>query len=95
MLGMVNFIILLWVNRKIFFEFDKNLVFGIQYLKYLNDKLGENLVLVIVFYNVGWKCVQEWLFDEGEQLFDVWIENIFYCEMWYYVKVVMVYCYIY
>ncbi len=93
--GTVNFITSSRVNRKTLFEPDKNLAFGIQYLKYLNDKLGENPVLVTASYNAGWKRVQEWLPDEGEQPLDVWIENIPYRETRHYVKAVMAYRYIY
>lgn len=93
--GTANFITSSRVGTKTLFEPDKNLAFGIQYLKYLNDKLNENPVLVTASYNAGWKKVLQWLPTEGEQPLDVWIENIPYRETRHYVKAVMAYRYIY
>ncbi|WP_181405214.1 transglycosylase SLT domain-containing protein [Aestuariibacter sp. GS-14] len=83
------------VGTNTLFEPDKNVSLGIQYLKYLNDKLGENPVLVTASYNAGWQRVMQWLPAEGEQPLDVWIENIPYRETRHYVKAVMAYRYIY
>lgn len=93
--GTVNYISNRRVGYRTLLEPEQNLEFGIQYLKYLNDKLNHNPVLVSASYNAGWQRVMEWLPSHGEQSLDVWIENIPYRETRHYVKAVMAYRYIY
>lgn len=95
MLGIVCYVVKEKVSCNIFFQVDDNVEYGVQYLCYLMDKLNNNFVLVFVFYNVGWCKVLEWLFVNEVLFVDIWIENIFYKEICVYVKVVMVYQYIY
>lgn len=83
------------VNRQTLFEPDKNLHFGVQYLRYLMDKLDDNPVLVSASYNAGWKRVLEWLPEKQALPTDIWIENIPYRETRHYVKAVLAYRYIY
>ena len=93
--GTVNYISKQRVGYRTLLQPEQNLEFGIQYLKYLNDKLNHNPVLVSASYNAGWQRVMEWLPTNGEQSLDVWIENIPYRETRHYVKAVMAYRYIY
>ncbi|OFI34538.1 hypothetical protein BFC17_18010 [Alteromonas lipolytica] len=93
--GTANYISNRRVGYGTLLEPEQNLEFGIQYLKYLNDKLNHNPVLVSASYNAGWRKVMEWLPNHGEQDLDVWIENIPYRETRHYVKAVMAYRYIY
>lgn len=93
--GTVNYISKQRVGYNTLLQPEQNLEFGIQYLKYLNDKLNHNPVLVSASYNAGWQRVMEWLPTNGEQSLDVWIENIPYRETRNYVKAVMAYRYIY
>ncbi|MCU7552978.1 transglycosylase SLT domain-containing protein [Alteromonas sp. ASW11-19] len=83
------------VNRKTLFEPDKNLDFGVQYLRYLMDKLDDNPVLVSASYNAGWRRVLKWLPEKQALPTDIWIENIPYRETRHYVKAVLAYRYIY
>lgn len=83
------------VSRNALFQVDNNLDYGVQYLRYLGDKLNDNPVLVSASYNAGWRKVLEWL-PAGEALpVDIWIENIPYKETRSYVKAVLAYQYIY
>lgn len=93
--GTVNYLSNRRVGYRTLLQPEQNLEFGIQYLKYLNDKLNNNPVLVSASYNAGWQRVLEWLPSTGEQDLDVWIENIPYRETRQYVKAVMAYRYIY
>ncbi|NVK55177.1 MAG: transglycosylase SLT domain-containing protein [Alteromonadaceae bacterium] len=93
--GTVNYLSKQRVSYSALLEPEQNLEFGMQYLKYLNDKLNNNPVLVSASYNAGWRRVMQWLPVEGEQELDVWIENIPYRETRHYVKAVMAYRYIY
>jgi soluble lytic murein transglycosylase len=83
------------VSNRSLFDPNKNLAYGMQYLRYLMDKLDNNPVLVLASYNAGWKRVMEWLPQEQSQPMDIWIENIPYKETRHYVKAVMAYRYIY
>jgi soluble lytic murein transglycosylase len=83
------------VSRNTLFQVENNLDYGVQYLRYLGDKLDNNPVLVSASYNAGWRKVLEWL-PAGEALpVDIWIENIPYKETRSYVKAVLAYQYIY
>ena len=55
------------VSRNTLFQVDDNLDYGVQYLRYLGDKLNNNPVLVSASYNAGWRKVLEWL-PAGEAL---------------------------
>ncbi len=83
------------INRAALFEPDQNVQLGVQYLRYLMDKLDNNPVLVSASYNAGWKKVLNWLPREQALPTDVWIENIPYRETRGYVKAVLAYRYIY
>ncbi|WP_181898337.1 transglycosylase SLT domain-containing protein [Alteromonas aestuariivivens] len=83
------------VSRKVLFEPEQNVELGVQYLRYLMDKLDNNPVLVSASYNAGWKRVMEWLPDQNMLPTDIWIENIPYRETRHYVKAVLAYRYIY
>lgn len=83
------------VSSRTLFEPEQNLDYGIQYLKYLSDKLGDNPVLISASYNAGWRKVKDWLPDTGSVPVDVWIENIPYRETRHYVKAILAYRYIY
>ncbi|AXR05298.1 lytic murein transglycosylase [Salinimonas sediminis] len=83
------------LNRSVLFEPERNLQFGVQYLRYLGDKLANNPVLVSASYNAGWRKVLEWLPQSNDIATDIWIENIPYKETRRYVKAVMAYRYIY
>ena len=77
------------VSRNTLFQVENNLDYGVQYLRYLGDKLDNNPVLVSASYNAGWRKVLEWL-PAGEALpVDIWIENIPYKETRSYVKAVL------
>ncbi len=83
------------VNNTALFTPEQNVEFGVKYLKYLSQKMGDNPVLVSASYNAGWQKVINWL-PEGQPLAtDIWIENIPYRETRSYVKAVMAYRYIY
>ncbi|WP_018982933.1 transglycosylase SLT domain-containing protein [Salinimonas chungwhensis] len=83
------------LNRSALFEPANNLQYGVQYLRYLGDKLGDNPVLISASYNAGWRKVLEWLPEDVSMETDIWIENIPYKETRHYVKAVMAYRYIY
>lgn len=83
------------LSRDTLFEPEQNLQFGVQYLRYLANKLGDNPVLISASYNAGWRKVLQWLPEDADQPTDVWIENIPYKETRHYVKAVMAYRYIY
>lgn len=83
------------INRRVLFEPEQNLDMGVQYLRYLMDKLDDNPVLVSASYNAGWRRVMEWLPEDNALPADVWIENIPYRETRHYVKAVLAYRYIY
>lgn len=83
------------LKRSVLFEPEQNLQFGVQYLRYLGDKLADNPVLVSASYNAGWRKVLDWLPADADIATDIWIENIPYKETRHYVKAVMAYRYIY
>lgn len=83
------------VTRNALFQADENIDYGIQYLRYLMDKLNNNPVLVSASYNAGWRKVLEWLPANEAIPVDIWIENIPYKETRAYVKAVMAYQHIY
>ncbi|MCW8109298.1 transglycosylase SLT domain-containing protein [Alteromonas ponticola] len=83
------------INRAALIEPDQNVQLGVQYLRYLMDKLDNNPVLVSASYNAGWKKVLNWLPRDEALPTDVWIENIPYRETRGYVKAVLAYRYIY
>lgn len=77
------------------FDAGQNVQFGVQYLRYLMDKMGDNPVLVSASYNAGWQRVMKWLPADSNVETDIWIETIPYKETRNYVKAVMAYRYIY
>lgn len=77
------------------FDATHNVKFGVQYLRYLMDKMGDNPVLVSASYNAGWQRVMKWLPADKNVETDIWIETIPYKETRNYVKAVMAYRYIY
>jgi soluble lytic murein transglycosylase len=83
------------VSRNTLFQVDDNLEYGVQYLRYLMDKLDNNPVLVSASYNAGWRKVLEWLPANESLPVDIWIENIPYRETRHYVKAVLAYQHIY
>lgn len=83
------------VTRKTLFQPNQNLQFGVQYLRYLMDKMHNNPVLVTASYNAGWRRVLDWLPQEQAIPTDIWIETIPYYETRDYVKAVLAYRYIY
>ena len=83
------------VTRETLYKVNHNLDYGIQYLRYLMDKLSNNSVLVSASYNAGWRKVMEWLPENDPLPVDIWIENIPYKETREYVKAVLAYQYIY
>lgn len=83
------------VSRSELFKVNDNVEYGVQYLRYLMDKLNNNPVLVSASYNAGWRKVLEWLPANEALPVDIWIENIPYKETRAYVKAVMAYQHIY
>jgi soluble lytic murein transglycosylase len=83
------------VTRSTLFNANDNIEYGVQYLRYLMDKLNNNPVLVSASYNAGWRKVLEWLPQNEALPVDIWIENIPYKETRAYVKAVMAYQHIY
>lgn len=83
------------VSQDSLFNVRDNVEFGVQYLRYLMDKLDNNPVLVSASYNAGWRKVLEWLPANESLPVDIWIENIPYRETRHYVKAVMAYQHIY
>jgi soluble lytic murein transglycosylase len=83
------------VTRNALFNANDNIEYGMQYLRYLMDKLNNNPVLVSASYNAGWRKVLEWLPANEALPVDIWIENIPYKETRAYVKAVMAYQHIY
>ncbi|AGP76888.1 soluble lytic murein transglycosylase [Alteromonas mediterranea 615] len=68
------------VSRSELFKVNDNVEYGVQYLRYLMDKLNNNPVLVSASYNAGWRKVLEWLPANEALPVDIWIENIPYKE---------------
>jgi soluble lytic murein transglycosylase len=83
------------VSQSQLFDVNENVEYGVQYLRYLMDKLDNNPVLVSASYNAGWRKVLEWLPANEALPVDIWIENIPYKETRAYVKAVMAYQHIY
>ncbi|GGW79776.1 transglycosylase SLT domain-containing protein [Alteromonas halophila] len=83
------------VSRETLFQPNQNLLYGVQYLRYLMDKMKNNPVLVMASYNAGWQRVLEWLPQDAAIPTDIWIETIPYHETRDYVKAVLAYRYIY
>ncbi|MDM7861506.1 transglycosylase SLT domain-containing protein [Alteromonas sp. ASW11-36] len=72
-----------------------NVALGIQYLRYLMEKVDDNTLLATASYNAGWRRVLEWLPEQEAVDADIWIESIPYRETRNYVKAVLAYKYIY
>ena len=83
------------VKNSTLFTPEQNVEFGVKYLKYLSEKMGDNPVLVSASYNAGWQKVINWLPETEPLPTDIWIENIPYRETRSYVKAVLAYRYIY
>jgi soluble lytic murein transglycosylase len=72
-----------------------NAKLGSKYLRYLMDKMDNNMLLATASYNAGWNKVKDWL-PAGETIgADIWVETIPYRETRNYVKAVMAYKQIY
>lgn len=93
--GTVNYLTNTRVGYSTLIQPEENLKYGMQYLRYLGEKLNHNPVLVSASYNAGWQRVIDWLPQHSAQPLDVWIENIPYRETRHYVKAVMTYRHIY
>ena len=72
-----------------------NAKLGNKYLRYLLDKLDNNVVLATASYNAGWRRVKQWVPQSGTVPADIWVETIPYKETRNYVKAVMAYKQIY
>lgn len=74
---------------------DTNVSLGIQYLRYLMDKVDNNSILATASYNAGWRRVMNWIPSNQSVDMDIWIETIPFKETRNYVKAVLAYKYIY
>ncbi|MEG3766590.1 transglycosylase SLT domain-containing protein [Alteromonas sp. 14N.309.X.WAT.G.H12] len=83
------------VSTSELYDANQNVTYGVQYLRYLMDKMGDDPVLVSASYNAGWQRVMQWLPENRTIDTDIWIETIPYKETRNYVKAVMAYRYIY
>ncbi|MFC3094262.1 hypothetical protein DRW07_14755 [Alteromonas sediminis] len=81
--------------QRYLFNPETNIELGLGYLKYLEQKLGTNPVLIAAAYNAGWHKVIEWLPRDKPVPMDIWIDNIPFKETREYVKAVMAYQQIY
>lgn len=72
-----------------------NAKLGNKYLRYLMDKVDNNMVLATASYNAGWSRVKSWLPTNETVGADLWVETIPYKETRNYVKAVMAYRQIY
>ncbi|MFT5278208.1 MAG: soluble lytic murein transglycosylase [Glaciecola sp.] len=72
-----------------------NAKLGNKYLRYLMDKVGNNMVLATASYNAGWSRVKGWLPENESVGADLWVETIPFKETRNYVKAVMAYKQIY
>nr|WP_297349602.1 lytic transglycosylase domain-containing protein [uncultured Glaciecola sp.] len=72
-----------------------NAKLGNKYLRYLMDKVDNNMVLATASYNAGWSRVKSWLPISETIGADLWVETIPYRETRNYVKAVMAYKQIY
>jgi soluble lytic murein transglycosylase len=72
-----------------------NAKIGNKYLRYLMDKVDDNMVLATASYNAGWSRVKKWLPEDVSVGADLWVETIPYRETRNYVKAVMAYKQIY
>ncbi|MFQ3249275.1 MAG: soluble lytic murein transglycosylase [Glaciecola sp.] len=72
-----------------------NAKLGSKYLRYLMDKVDNNMVLATASYNAGWSRVKGWLPNSETVGADLWVETIPYKETRNYVKAVMAYKQIY
>ena len=83
------------VKKNSLFNPNRNVELGIQYMRYLMDKMDNNRVLVTASYNAGWRRVKKWQPEKGNMPLDLWIETIPYKETRNYVKAVLAYQQIY
>lgn len=72
-----------------------NAKLGNKYLRYLMDKVDDNMVLATASYNAGWSRVKGWLPEKETIEADLWVETIPFKETRNYVKAVMAYQQIY
>jgi soluble lytic murein transglycosylase len=72
-----------------------NAKLGNKYLRYLMDKVDNNMLLATASYNAGWSRVKSWLPISETVGADLWVETIPYRETRNYVKAVMAYKQIY
>ena len=72
-----------------------NVEFGMGYLQFLQQKLGDNQVLIAAAYNAGWQNVLDWLPKDESLPVDIWIDTIPYKETREYVKAILTYQVIY
>ena len=80
---------------KALLEPDTNVALGVQYLRYLMDKVDNNPILATASYNAGWRRVLNWIPASEAVDMDIWIETIPFRETRNYVKAVLAYKYIY
>ena len=76
-------------------EPERNLRYGISYLKELLDKFGNHFALAIAAYNAGPTRVERWLPAEHPLPADLWVETIPIIETRQYVAAVLSYAIIY
>lgn len=76
---------LLGEKREPLYNPEANIRYGITYLKYLGDEVGQCLPHVLASYNAGPSRVKSWLKKESDDLL-LWIESIPYYETRNYVK---------
>jgi soluble lytic murein transglycosylase len=72
-----------------------NVEFGMGYLNFLKQKVGDNPVLIAAAYNAGWQNVLDWLPQTGDMPVDMWVDTIPYKETREYVKAILTYQVIY
>jgi soluble lytic murein transglycosylase len=83
------------VTAKDLLDANTNARIGNKYLRYLMNKLDDNLLLATASYNAGWRKVKQWLPEQGSVPADIWVETIPYRETRNYVKAVLAYQQIY
>ena len=82
------------INRELV-KAESNIEFGVGFLRYLQQKLGNDQVLVAAAYNAGWRKVERWLPKNQSIPADIWIDSIPFKETREYVKAILTYQLIY
>jgi soluble lytic murein transglycosylase len=83
------------VSSKQLLNVETNAKIGNKYLRYLMDKLDNNVILATASYNAGWRRVRQWLPENEAIEADLWVELIPFKETRNYVKAVTAYKQIY